>query len=189
MFTSSWHGLSQGIKWKFGVSLSQLRVRWRCLGNARTAKLCCLHSSLFLLLFSVSICYLLLQVIAELPSSSCTHFCITDWLQEIKKLKKREAVFYIVSSPSGSGEVLLHTGSFSLPQALLWPPSALSFVLLSFLHFFVRFYSQTMPSFCSPLFPSNFYILRNSSCRNKHHLHWKHHQLYQVIFTSWAILF
>lgn len=50
--------------------------------------------SLFLLLFSVSICYLLLQVIAELRNSSCTHFCITDWLQEKKNKEKRSSLLH-----------------------------------------------------------------------------------------------
>lgn len=101
-----------------------------------------------------------------------------------KKLKKREAVFYIVSSPSGSGEILLHAGLFSLPQTLLWRPSA-----LRFLHFLCPFLLSNSAQLLLTVFSSNFYILRNSSCRNKHNLHWKHHQLYLVIFTFWAVLF
>lgn len=173
------------MKWKSGVNLSQLRVKWRCLGNARAAKLYCLHSSPSLLLLPVPICHLLLQVIAELHSSSCIYFWIIDWLHE--NTIKREAVFYIVSSPSGSGEILLHTGSFSLPQTLLGPPWAVSFVLLSFLHFLCPSLFSNSAQLLFTIFTSNF--LRNSSCRNKHHLHWKHHQLSQVIFACFVLKF
>lgn len=107
-------GCKMKIWGEFVSAEGQMEVFREC-QDSKALQLCCLHSSPFLLLLSVPICYLLLQVIAELHSSSCTHFWITDWLHEKKKKKKnekREAVFYIVSSPSGSGEILLHTGSF-----------------------------------------------------------------------------
>lgn len=141
------------------LAKSQKKV---CLVECQNSK--ALLRSVFILL-ATSVFFRLLSVVAGdwwIAVLPCTHFWITDWLQE---KKKREAIFYVISSPSGSGESLIYTSLFSMFLMLLWPSLAPSFVLLSFLNFFLLFLLSNTASLLFTNFPSNFYILRNVSCR------------------------
>lgn len=177
VFTTSWHGLFLGMKWKFGVNLSQLKVRWRCLENSRTAKLCCLHSSPFLLLLSVLICYLSAGYcwIAQFFLHSFLDYRLTPWK---KNKENRSSLLHCFFSLRLWRNFTPHKLIFP-PQTPLWPPSAQSFVLLSFLHFLCPFLLSNRAQILFTIFSSNCYILTNSC---SHGLHWKHHPLYQVIF-------
>lgn len=79
----------------------------------------------------------------------CCSYC---WVAQFF-LHHFTSLFYIIPSPSGSGESLIHTGLFSMPLTLLWPALAPSFILPSFLKFFFYFYSQIVPIFCSLVSP------------------------------------
>lgn len=92
--------------------------------------------------------FLLLQVIAELHSSFCTHFWITDWLWVGGRKKKHLLHHFFSLRP---GESLLCTGLFSILLTLLWPSLTPCFVLPSFLNFY--FCSQVVPISCSPVSP------------------------------------
>lgn len=136
-------------------------------------------NSVFILLacLSFSIYYLLLQVTAELHSSSCTCFWITDWLKGEKKKEQSPTSFLL----SGSGEILIHMIVYhaSYTAAALLTQHHLSPAVLSKCLFSVSHLKYCL-AFCSPspVFPLNSIILKtNASCRKKHHSCWEHHPL------------
>ena len=158
--------------------------------NARTAEHCCIHSLSFLL--SLSFFRLLSIVagycwIAEFFLHSFLDYSLTPG-KEKKKKKKKEAIFYIISSPSGSGESLIHTGLLSMSLALLWPSLALGFVQPSFLNFFVLFLLPNSAHLLFTSIPSNFYILKNASCRKKTSSLLQTSSTWHVIFNSLTVL-
>lgn len=116
-------------------------------------------------LLSLSTYYLLLQVTAELHSSSCTHFWITDWL---KGEKKRGTISYVISS-------LRLWRKFNaqdcLPFLLCCCDLTYLAPSLSYCAFYISFFyftSQVLPGFLFMFtsFPSDFHILKtNASCR------------------------
>lgn len=101
-------GYEMKIRGEFVSAEGQMEVFREC-QNSKT-----LLPSLFTLL-AVVVCPQLLSLCRLLLNCTVLPALISrlqiDYMKE--ELKKREAVFYIVSSPSGCGEFLLHTVSFS----------------------------------------------------------------------------